>query len=94
LHDKRAQHTLCSFFGDPFRRKQEGRKEGLRRVKEIISLTILRIFGAEAAPKIRVGGFFCLFFMDRRTGILTALHTPPTPPKKTLPLHPDGSRQG
>jgi hypothetical protein len=36
-------------------RKRGRREEGLRRLKEIISLRILRIFGAEAAPKIRVG---------------------------------------
>jgi hypothetical protein len=36
-------------------------EEGLRRLKGMIPLRIPRIFGAEAAPKIGVGGFFCLF---------------------------------
>jgi hypothetical protein len=38
-----------------------GEEEGLRRLKGMIPLRIPRIFGAEAAPKIGVGGFFCLF---------------------------------
>jgi hypothetical protein len=77
-----------------------GKRRGLRRVKGMIPLTIPRIFGAEAAPKIGVGGRVLLSFLVLSLFLIHAKQgfSPPFThrqrPQKILPIHTDESRQG